>query len=205
MRTFRQAMQSTRNGKGANLRPMNPRFLQQVDRLRPMIKTCWEVLLRAEPPLNPLGNPDTLVYMMDCTLDEVFAYAHTAGPRQWLSRHPFLCAPIAETCPCGRNPLFRYYESGEQALLAIAGRAAMEFADFVPAEREEQLAELRLTFAYFAQRELQNFCDLCRCPCARSRTSPAARPATGTDGGAAAPALSRRPRWRKRRAAQRAR
>lgn len=169
---------------------MNPRFLRQVAQLRPMIKTCWEVLLRAEPPLNPLGNPDTLVYMMDCTLDEIFAGAHTAGPRRWLSQRPLLCQPFAETCPCGRNPLYRYYESGEQALLAIAGRAAAGFAGFTAAERREYLAELRLTFVYFAQRELQNFCDLCRCPCARSRAGPAA-------GRTRRRPLLRRPRLRK--------
>ena len=147
---------------------MNPRFLRLVAEFRPTIKTCWEVLLRAEPPLNPLGNPDTLVYLMDCTLDEVFAYVQTPGPRRWLSRRPLLCGPLGLTCFCGRNPLLSYYETGEQAVLSVAGRMAADFPGFKPGEREENLAELRLTFDYFAQRELQNFCDLCRCDCSRS-------------------------------------
>ncbi|HTX66559.1 MAG TPA: hypothetical protein VMD31_12370 [Opitutaceae bacterium] len=148
---------------------MRRQFLQTLSGLRPMIKTCWEVLLRAEPPASALGNPDTLVFMMDATLDAFFAAAHSAGPRRWLAHHPLLCGPLDETCPCGRNPLLRYHVTGEQALLAIAAKALRDLADLPPAAEEQLLAEVELTFHYLAQYELQTFCDLCRGSCVRAR------------------------------------
>ena len=61
---------------------MRRHVLQALLELRPMIKTCWEVLLRAEPPASPLGNPDTLVFMMDGTLDAFFAALRSPAPRR---------------------------------------------------------------------------------------------------------------------------
>jgi hypothetical protein len=147
---------------------MRPQFLQALGELRPMIKTCWEVLLRAEPATSPLGNPDTLVFMMDRTLDTFFTSTHSPAPRRWLARHPLLCRSLNDTCPCQRNPLLHYFVSGEQALLAIAGQALTEVAA-APEEEERILSEVQLNFHYLAQHELQIFCDLCRGNCARAR------------------------------------
>jgi hypothetical protein len=148
---------------------MRRQLLQRLAGLRPIIKTCWEVLLRTEPPASPLGNPDTLVFMMDSTLDAFFAAANSPTPRRWLARHPLLCGPLAETCPCGRNPFLHYYVSGEQSLVAIAAKALSDLADPASAEAERLLAEVQLTFHYLAQHEIQIFCDLCRGTCARAR------------------------------------
>ena len=145
---------------------MRPQFLQALGELRPMIKTCWEVLLRAEPATSPLGNPDTLVFMMDRTLDAFFAAIQSPAPRRWLARYPLLCRPLNDSCPCARNPLLQYFVSGEQALLAIAGQALAEIA--VGQEEKRVLSDVQLAFHYLAQYELQTFCDLCRGNCARA-------------------------------------
>jgi hypothetical protein len=147
---------------------MRERFLQALAELRPMVKTCWEVLLRAEPAASPLGNPDTLVFMMDRTLDTFFTTIHSPSPRRWLARHPLLCRSLGETCPCQRNPLLHYFVSGEQALLAIAGQVLTDVTAG-PEDEERMLSEAQLTFHYLAQYELQTFCDLCRGNCARAR------------------------------------
>ena len=133
-----------------------------------MIKTCWEVLLRAEPPTSPLGNPDTLVFMMDRTLDAFFAAALSPNPRRWLARYPLLCKSLNETCPCQRNPLLHYFVTGEQAILAIAGQALAD-SGASPEDEEENLSRAQLAFHYLAQSELQTFCDLCRGKCVRAR------------------------------------
>ena len=148
---------------------MRRQFLQTLAELRPMIKTCWEVLLRADPPASPLGNPDTLVFMMDRTLDAFFTALHSPTPRRWLARHPQLCGSLADTCRCGRNPLLQYFISGEEAIVAIAAKA-LEEVSAEPADEERILSETQLTFHYLAQHELQTFCDLCRGTCARART-----------------------------------
>ena len=134
-----------------------------------MIKTCWEVLLRAEPPASALGNPDTLVFMMDRTLDAFYTALLSPTPRRWLAHHPLLCGSLDGTCPCGRNPLLHYFVSGEQAILAIAAQALPESSTLPPEALEQLLSETQLTFHYLAQHELQNFCDLCRGTCARAR------------------------------------
>jgi hypothetical protein len=161
--------------------------------LRPMIKTCWEVLLRAEPPASALGNPDTLVFMMDRTLDAFFTAVLSPTPRRWLARYPLLCGALDGTCPCGRNPLLHYFVSGEQAILAIADEALPEMAA-MPRETQEQiLSEVQLTFHYLAQHELQSFCDLCRGNCARARAGIVAGRRSGP------PRLRRQPRLPPRR------
>ncbi len=143
--------------------------LKALVELRPMIKTCWEVLLRAEAPASPLGNPDTLVFMMDKTLDAFFAALTSPAPRRWLARYPLLCDPLDQTCPCTRNPLLHYFVSGEQAVLAIAAQGLPERWPASAAAHRRLLAEVQLAFHYLAQYELQNFCDLCRANCRRSR------------------------------------
>jgi len=148
---------------------MRRQFLRQLIRLRPIVKTCWEVLLRAEPPASPLGNPDTLVFMMDSTLDAFFAALHSRMPRRWLAHHPLLCGTLNETCPCGRNPLLTYYLTGEQAVLAIAAQALDKTAGIAAADQERLLADVQLAFHYLAQHELQVFCDLCHGSCRRAR------------------------------------
>ncbi|MFA5057433.1 MAG: hypothetical protein WC485_04925 [Opitutaceae bacterium] len=148
---------------------MKRRFLQSLAELRPMIKTCWEVLLRSEPPASPLGNPDTLVFMMDRTLDTFFAAVTSPTPRRWLARYPLLCGSLKRTCPCGRNPFLLYYNSGEQALLAITEKSLSATSGLTAGVQEQILSEVKLTFHYLAQHELQNFCDLCRASCRRSR------------------------------------
>jgi hypothetical protein len=144
-----------------------------------MIKTCWEVLLRAEPPASALGNPDTLVFMMDRTLDAFFTAVPSPAPRRWLAHHPLLCGSLDETCSCGRNPLLHYFISGEQAIVAIAAEALPESPAMPPKAQKQILSEVQLTFHYLAQHELQNFCDLCRGTCVRARAGIVAGRRTG--------------------------
>ena len=147
---------------------MRRQFLQALAELRPMIKTCWEVLLRAETAASPLGNPDTLVFMMDRTLDSFFSAIRSPAPRRWLARYPMLCRSLNDTCPCERNPLLHYFVSGEHAVLAIAGQVLTD-AGTGPEEEKRILSDVQMAFHYLAQYELQTFCDLCRGNCGRAR------------------------------------
>jgi hypothetical protein len=79
-----------------------------------------------------------------------------------------LCRSLEKTCPCTRNPLLHYFVSGEQAILAIAGRVLGEAAAG-PDEEQRVLSDVQLAFHYLAQYELQIFCDLCRRNCARAQ------------------------------------
>lgn len=51
---------------------MKQGFLEALDGRRAEIKRKWEVLLRSAPATTPLGNPDTLVFLMEDSLQRLF-------------------------------------------------------------------------------------------------------------------------------------
>ena len=69
-------------------------------------------MLRTEPINTPLGHPDSLVHLIDWTLDEIFTAL--TNP---LARHRGTGTRFASNdrpeCPCGRNPLLAYFAAGE--------------------------------------------------------------------------------------------
>jgi hypothetical protein len=123
------------------------RVLQQ---LRLLIKQRWESLLRAEPVVSPLANPDTLVYRMDETLDLLVDALRTRSFRTWLKHHPVLFMPLRDTCHCQINPLLAYYSTGDTALREIAG-PGLGIA----------LPETLLLYHGLAQREIEALCGAC--------------------------------------------
>ena len=123
------------------------RVLQQ---LRPLIKQRWETLLRAEPVVSPLANPDTLVFRMDETLDQLVSALHTRSFRVWLKHHPVLFMPLRDDCYCRIHPLLAYYTSGDAALRVVAGFAL-----------GNALPETLLLYHGLAQREIEALCGAC--------------------------------------------
>ena len=119
----------------------------QIEAHRSALKREWEALLRTEPTLSPLGNPDTLVYMMDETLDRLFSdlRQHAPVPDQQSQR-----SPLQRRCSCGLNPLLNYYATGE---LAVHAASSKHFG----AATEEMVA----VFHHLAEREIDMLCSVC--------------------------------------------
>ncbi len=141
---------------------MKKAYLEALAAHRAEIKRKWEVLLRAAPATTPLGNPDTLVYLMDESLHQLFSLFHSKSAHQWLSRHPPASPLIGTGCTCRLNPLINYF---------IAGQAALAFvAQSIPASRHHLddvaagacVDELLLTFRFLAHRETHAFCEVCQ-------------------------------------------
>src|SRR5512135_3565542 len=63
-------------------------YLEALAGHRGEIKRKWEVLLRAAPATTPLGNPDTLVYLMDESIQQLFSLFRSRSAHDWLVRHP---------------------------------------------------------------------------------------------------------------------
>lgn len=124
--------------------------LSHLESLRPAIKREWESLLRTEPTLSPLAEPDILVFMMDATLTQVFAEAGRDTAGGWRAHVGNLGRPLQRHCACGRNPLLNYYATGELALHAGAGRALGPALD-----------EVLVPYHALAQREIETFCSVC--------------------------------------------
>ena len=130
---------------------VTPISVQCLAGLCPAIKKEWADLLRGEPTITPLGRPDTLVYLMDATLAQLFAGLEAKSTRQWLRGCEPLVGPAHNYCACGLNPLLKYFTTGELALRAAAGTS-------LGAEIEEVL----LRFRALAQQEIETLCSVCQ-------------------------------------------
>jgi hypothetical protein len=133
---------------------VSPTTVQSLAALCPAIKKEWGELLRGEPTITPLGRPDTLVYLMDATLAQLFSGLEAGTARstqQWLRRCPPLVGPIHNYCACGLNPLLKYFTTGELALHAAAGK-----------QLGPELEEVMLLFRALAQQEIQTLCSVCQ-------------------------------------------
>ena len=131
--------------------PVDEGVIQWLEGLRPSWKREWEAMLRAEPTLSPLGNPDTLVYLMDETISGVLKSLRTRSLRQAPHDPRALRVPLQRHCACGLNPLLNYYATGEVALHAVAAPALV-------ADLDEALTSYHL----LAQREIDTLCAVCQ-------------------------------------------
>ncbi|HTL69648.1 MAG TPA: hypothetical protein VL200_18440 [Lacunisphaera sp.] len=121
-----------------------------LQQLRPLIKRRWEDLLRAETAVSALANPDTLVFHMDDTLDQLAAALRTRSFRTWLKQHPVTVMPLRDICHCRSNPLLAYCHTGDRAIREIAGPLL-----------GGMLAETLVTYHGLAQTELEALCGAC--------------------------------------------
>lgn len=122
-------------------------------------------LLQGEPTITPLGRPDTLVYLMDATLAQLFTGLETKSAKTWLRG----CEPVIGSmhgyCACGLNPLLKYFTTGELALHAAAGAVLGPDMD-----------EALLLFRALAQREIQTLCSVCQHKGTPGCTAPVEKP-----------------------------
>jgi hypothetical protein len=131
-------------------------LLRALEARRAEIRTHWETLLRLERATSPLALPDTLVYLLDTTLNEIFEELAVWSPR----RHPG--APLAVHCPCGRNPLLAYFSAGRQALRDALIRIQSSGPMPSSHDRDLALACLDQVFNHISRREITAFCAVCQ-------------------------------------------
>ena len=130
---------------------MNERSLRLLLAHRATLHSQWSERLRAAPVNSPLGHPDTLVHLMDHTLDQIFReLAHPSVRR----RQPSLPHGF---CGCGQNPLIAYFAT---AALAFQSTLA-QCADETPISRED-VDDVNRTLTRIARSEIMTFCGLCR-------------------------------------------
>jgi hypothetical protein len=131
---------------------VTPTSVQYLAGMCPAIKKEWADLLHGEPTITPLGRPDTLVYLMDASLAQLFAGLESKPPHQsWLKRCAPVIGPVHSYCACGLNPLLKYFTTGELALRAVAGPK-------LGGDIEEVLERFRA----LAQREIETLCSVCQ-------------------------------------------
>lgn len=158
-------------------------FVAELSGRRHVLRGAWERKLRAEPVTSPLANPDTLVLLMDRTLDELLTELRKrCAPQAGLeTNNGSVRAPPRGGCLCGLNPLLAYFRVGAAVLSANCLRA--DFRRAVPDETafNRCLAEAMMVWQTIAQREIRSFCNLCQTEISRAgreRDAPCARPET---------------------------
>jgi hypothetical protein len=139
-----------RKARPGILDSMNERCLRALQARRPTLTYQWEALLHAAPINSPLGHPDTLVHMMDQTLDQIFHELNHPSARK---RQPGL---PGDFCRCGHNPLVMYFTTAVFAFQTTLGQCA----DEEPVSREDA-EEVKRTINRIARREIMTFCALC--------------------------------------------
>jgi hypothetical protein len=130
---------------------VTPTTVQNLAALCPAIKKEWAGLLHGEPTITPLGRPDTLVYLMDATLAQLFSGLEAKSTKHWLRACEPLIGPVHGYCACGLNPLLKYFTTGELALRAAAAP-----------QLGKDVEEALLLFRALAQQEIQTLCSVCQ-------------------------------------------
>lgn len=132
---------------------MQEAIIRTLEARRVKICARWGAFLRIEKVSTPLANPDTLVYMFDRTLDEVFA-ALRSPPRRQPAAVP---AGVRE-----KNPLYAYFLAGEQALLEALVLAQAEARRLDPVKRDADVADLKQVMQSIARREIGLLGGVCQ-------------------------------------------
>ena len=131
---------------------MNERSLRALLAHRPSLYLGWAARLRTAPVKSPLGHPDTLVHLMNRTLDQIFReLANPVSPRR---RQPKLSDDF---CRCGHNPLVAYFSTASLAFQTTLAQCA----DETPITRDDVEAVNR-TLIRIGRREIMTFCALCQ-------------------------------------------
>lgn len=132
---------------------MQGKIIRALQERRAQIRARWEALLRIEKVTTPLANPDTLVFALDNSLDEIFAALRQPPPRK--------SASDSATVE-GSSPWWAYFRAGEQALLEslILLQAEMESLD--PAARDTSFGNLKQVINNLTRREIEAWGAICR-------------------------------------------
>lgn len=131
-------------------------MLRALVEQRPFIRAHWEKLLRLDRGSSALARPDTLVYLLETTLDELYAILPAWSGRRHPSRMP---EPV---CPCGRSPFLSYFATGRQALHEGLVTVQARLPGLTPQARDDAFACLDQTFRHLARREIETFCSVCQ-------------------------------------------
>jgi hypothetical protein len=105
---------------------------------------------------GPLANPDTLVYLIPDSLDDILAILAKESPAPQSSPRAKTHLPA---CNCGNNPYLAYFLAGEQALVeaVVLLQAALR-----PEQRHKSdVSEIILTMRQLARSEIDTFCGVC--------------------------------------------
>ena len=139
---------------------MRTQLVEMLRDRRVDIRGRWTDLLRADRASSPLAHPETLLHLIDWTLEEIERALLNPAQRHRVGRgHRVDCQ---HECDCQRNPFLAYFGAGEQAVREALVLAQAATPALSPGERDAALEELNVVLHVVAQREIEAFCGLCQ-------------------------------------------
>ena len=148
---------------------MQGKIIKALQERRAQIRARWEALLRIEKVTTPLANPDTLVFGLDQSLDEIFAALRQPPPH----------TPGAERAGDeGPSPWRAYFRAGEQALLESLVLLQAEMDSLDPAARDTSFGNLKQVINNLTQREIGAWAGICQQTGKPRRARQTQKPAT---------------------------
>lgn len=132
---------------------MQGKIIRALEERRAQIRARWEALLRIEKATTPLANPDTLVFGLDQSLDEIFSMLH---------QPPSHIAEMDASNDTGPSPWRAYFRAGEQALLETLVLTQSEMQALDPAARDTSFGKLKQVINNLTQREIGAWAAICQ-------------------------------------------
>jgi hypothetical protein len=140
---------------------MKNAFIDEVARRRDEVRQRWRVALRHIPVHTALGNPDTLAFMIEPTLNRLFAAVSERREAPWLPAALPEMRLVEAASRCGLNPMIAYFLAGESAIVAVTrsirGCGTMTESEMLTAENE-----LLATLRELGRGEITGFCGICQ-------------------------------------------
>ena len=152
---------------------MHRSFVAEFAARRAAIKQAWERRLRHEPVTSPLANPDTLVLLMDRTLEDLAAEL-SLRCRPSGAEPASLHRPARSGCLCGLNPLLAYFRVAADALPTVLGADTYRCTELDAAGYAACVQEMLVELQNLAAAEIRSFCAMCQTEIARGGRPPVA-------------------------------
>jgi hypothetical protein len=140
---------------------MKNAFLDEVTRRREEVRQRWRAALRQVPVHTALGNPDTLAFMIDPTLDRLFAAARERAESTWLPTALPETRLVEAASRCGLNPMIACFLAGESAIVSVT-RNIRNCGTMTESELLRAEGELLATLRELGRGEITGFCGICR-------------------------------------------
>jgi hypothetical protein len=145
---------------------MHRSFVAELSARRATIKQAWERKLRHEPVTSPLANPDTLVLLMDRTLEDLGAAlalrCRAAGGDPAAANRA-----LRSGCLCGLNPLLAYFRVAASVLPTVMCSGAERCPELNASAYAACLQEMQAELHTLAMEEIRDFCATCQTEIAR--------------------------------------
>lgn len=150
---------------------MHDSFLRALLTQRPQLRRRWEELLRAERVTSGMANPDSLVYLMDWTLEQLMNELRQLRFRRHLDGTSI--PSERQQCVCGMNPLLAYFSAAEQAVIEVLFLSTGELSQLSSIERSASLEDLKRALHEVARRDIESFCAVCQSRERQTKKAPA--------------------------------